>query len=65
MKTETIISPSIFNDDHNYEAWVIKMTIHLKALNLQKAVEENYVVFDLSANPIIAILKIHKETQES
>jgi hypothetical protein len=37
------------------------MTVHLEALDLWEAVEENYVVPDLPANPTIAQLKIHKE----
>jgi hypothetical protein len=63
MDSETIIShgsPPIFNGE-NYETWAIRMTVHLEALDLWEAVEENYVVPDLSANPTIAQLKIHKE----
>jgi hypothetical protein len=37
------------------------MTVHLEALDLWEAVEENYVVPDLPANPTISQLKIHKE----
>lgn len=39
------------------------MTIHLEALDLQEAVEENYVVSDLPANSTIAQLKIYKENK--
>jgi len=63
MKIDSIIlhrSPPVFNGD-NYETWVIRMTIHLEALDLWEAVEENYVVPDLPANPTIAQPKIHKE----
>jgi hypothetical protein len=37
------------------------MIVHLEALDLWEALEENYVVPDLHANPTIAQLKIHKE----
>jgi len=37
------------------------MTVHLEALDLWEAIEENYVVPYLPANPIVAQLKIHKE----
>ena len=63
MDSETIIShdsPPIFNGE-NYETWAIRMTVHLEALDLWEAVEENYIVLDLPTNPIIAQLKIHKE----
>jgi len=63
MDSETIIShgsPLIFNGE-NYETWAIRMTVHLEALDLWEAVEENYVVPDLPANLTVAQLKIHKE----
>jgi hypothetical protein len=63
MDSETIIShgsPPIFNGE-NYETWAIRMTVHLEALDLWEAVEENYVVPDLPANLTVAQLKIHKE----
>jgi hypothetical protein len=63
MDSESIIShgsPLIFNGE-NYETWAIKMTIHLEALDLWEAVEENYIFPDLPANPTVTQLKIHKE----
>ncbi|XP_052198262.1 uncharacterized protein LOC127805549 [Diospyros lotus] len=50
----------IFGGD-NYQVWVIKMKVHLKALDLWEAVEEDYVVTDLSVNPTVNQIKIHKE----
>jgi hypothetical protein len=65
MDSESIIShgsPLIFNGE-NYETWAIKMTIHLEALDLWEAVEENYIFPDLPANPTVTQLKIHKENK--
>lgn len=63
METETTIShviPPIFYGD-NYQAWAIRMTVHLEALDLWEAVEEDYNIPPLPANPTIAQLKSHKE----
>ena len=63
METETTIShvaPLVFDGD-NYQAWGIKMTIHLEALDLWEAVEEDYDIALLPANPTVAQLKTHKE----
>jgi hypothetical protein len=63
IKANSIIShglPPVFNND-NYETWAIRITILLEALDLWEAVEENYIVPDLPANPTITQLKIHKE----
>ncbi|XP_052203090.1 uncharacterized protein LOC127808560 [Diospyros lotus] len=50
----------IFDGD-NYQVWVIKMKVHLQAQDLWEAVEENYEVADLPANPTMNQIKIHKE----
>jgi len=63
MKANSIIShgsPPVFNSD-NYETWTIRITVLLEALDLWEAVEKNYIVPDLPANPTITQLKIHKE----
>ena len=36
-------APSILDGD-NYETWVVRMTIHLQALDVWEVVEENYEV---------------------
>ena len=63
METETTISyvaPQVFDGD-NYQAWAIRMLIHLEALGIQEAVEEDYDIAPLLANPTVAQLKTHKE----
>ena len=63
METETTIShgsPPSFNSE-NYETWAIRLKVHLEVLDFWEAVEENYVVPDLTANLIVAQLKIYKE----
>ncbi|RVW22680.1 hypothetical protein CK203_099588 [Vitis vinifera] len=46
-------APSILDGD-NYETWAIRMTVHLQALDVWEAVEENYEVPPLGANPTMA-----------
>ncbi|RVW76605.1 hypothetical protein CK203_048699 [Vitis vinifera] len=53
-------APSILDGD-NYETWAIRMTVHLEALDVWEAVEENYEVPPLGANPTMAKMKLHKE----
>ena len=63
METETTFShvaPPIFDSD-NYQAWAIRMTVHLEALDLWEAVEEDYDVPPLPTNPTMTQLKTHKE----
>ena len=54
------MSVLVFNGD-NYQAWAIRMTVHLEALDLWEAVEEDYEVPPLVDNPSINQMKIHKE----
>ena len=54
------ITPPIFYGD-NYQAWSVKMTVYLKALDLWEAIEEDYDVPPLPSNPTMAQLKTHKE----
>ncbi|RVW21205.1 Retrovirus-related Pol polyprotein from transposon RE1 [Vitis vinifera] len=63
METETTFShvaPPIFDGD-NYQAWAVRMTVHLEALDLWEAIEEDYDVPPLPANPTMAQLKAYKE----
>ncbi|RVW99707.1 Retrovirus-related Pol polyprotein from transposon TNT 1-94 [Vitis vinifera] len=48
-------------DGDNYETWAVRMTVHLQALDVWEAVEENYEVPPLGANPTVAQMKLHKE----
>eukprot|EP00261_Vitis_vinifera_P031332 XP_019072575.1 PREDICTED: cellulose synthase-like protein E1 [Vitis vinifera] len=54
------VAPSILDGD-NYETWAVRMTVHLQALDVWEAVEENYEVPPLGANPTMAQMKLHKE----
>ena len=63
MEIETTFShvaPPIFDGD-NYQAWAVRMTVHLEALDLWEAIEEDYDVPPLPANPTMTQLKTHKE----
>ncbi|RVW91771.1 hypothetical protein CK203_045886 [Vitis vinifera] len=63
METKTTFShvaPPIFYGD-NYQAWVVRMTVHLEALDLWEAIEEDYDVPPLPTNPTMNQLKTHKE----
>ncbi|XP_015896297.2 uncharacterized protein LOC107430027 [Ziziphus jujuba] len=63
MEVETTFShvvPPVFDGD-NYQAWAIKMIVHLEALDLWEAVEEDYDVPPLPANPTMTQMKAHKE----
>ncbi|KAJ9680448.1 hypothetical protein PVL29_019699 [Vitis rotundifolia] len=53
-------APSIL-DGNNYETWDVRMTVHLQALDVWEAVEENYEVPPLGANPTVTQMKLHKE----
>lgn len=56
----SFLTPPVFNGE-NYQAWAIRMTVHLEALDLWEAVEEDYEVTPLGNNPTINQIKIHKE----
>ena len=63
METETSfshISSPIF-DGENYQLYEVKIKTYLEALDLWKAVEEDYEVDPLPNNPTIAQIKNHKE----
>lgn len=48
-------------DDNNYKVWAIRMAVHLDALGLWEAMEDDFEVPALPVNPTIAQLKNHKE----
>ena len=56
----SFLSVLVFNGD-NYQAWAIRMAVHLKALDLWETVEEDYEVLPLGDNPSINQMKIHRE----
>ncbi|RVW82656.1 Retrovirus-related Pol polyprotein from transposon RE1 [Vitis vinifera] len=53
-------APPVFNGE-NYQTWVVRMTIHLQALDVWEAIEEDYEISPLGANPTMAQMKNHKE----
>ena len=62
MKTDTThIIPPPFFDGEEYDLWAARMTIHLEALDLWEPIEEDYAVWSLPENPIVAQLKNHKD----
>nr|CAN65499.1 hypothetical protein VITISV_010671 [Vitis vinifera] len=58
-ETNFLLIPVVNGD--NYQAWAIRMAVHLKALDLWETVEEDYEVLPLGDNPSINQMKIHRE----
>lgn len=54
------VAPSVFDGD-NYQIWAVRMETYLDALDLWDAVEEDYEIPALPANPTMAQIKAHKE----
>ena len=54
------VAPLVFDGD-NYQMWEVRMETYLVALDLWKAVEEDYEVPPLPANLTIAQIKAQKE----
>ncbi|XP_049352008.1 uncharacterized protein LOC125816445 [Solanum verrucosum] len=54
------MAPPIF-DGENYQLWAVRMETYLEALDLWKAVEENYEINPLPNNSTVAQIKSHKE----
>ena len=50
------LAPFVFDGD-NYHIWAARMEAHLEANDLWEVVEEDYKVFPLPANPIMAQIK--------
>ncbi|RVX10889.1 Protein SRG1 [Vitis vinifera] len=59
-KQAFIAAPPVFNRE-NYQTWAIRMTVHLQALDVWEAIEEDYEISPLGANPTVAQMKNHKE----
>ena len=53
------LAPPVFDGD-NYQMWIVRMETYLEALDLLEAIEEDYEVSPLPANPTIAQIKVHK-----
>ncbi|GMJ12489.1 hypothetical protein HRI_004918100 [Hibiscus trionum] len=53
-------APSVFNGQ-NYKTCAIRMTVHMQALDVCDAVEEDYEITPLPANPTVAQMKNHRE----
>ena len=56
----TALAPPMFNGE-NYHIWAARMEAHLEANDLWEAIEEDYEVPPLPANPTMAQIKNHKE----
>ncbi|RVW46366.1 Copia protein [Vitis vinifera] len=52
-----IAAPPVFNGE-NYQTWAVKMTVHLQALDVWEAIEEDYEIPPLGANPTVAIMQL-------
>ena len=57
------IAPTTF-DGTNYQMWAVGMETYLEALDLWEAVEEDYEVPELPANPTMAQMKVHKKKED-
>ncbi|KAG6511960.1 hypothetical protein ZIOFF_030047 [Zingiber officinale] len=54
------ISPPVFDGD-NYQIWAVRMETYLDALDLWEALDVDYEIPVLPANPTMAQIKVHKE----
>ncbi|PKI59931.1 hypothetical protein CRG98_019704 [Punica granatum] len=54
------ITPPVF-DVETYQAWAVKIQAFIERADLWEAVEEDYEVADLPANPTINQIRYHKE----
>jgi len=54
------VAPPVFDGD-NYQMWAVRMETYLEALDLWEAIEEDYEVPPLPANPTVAQIKLQKE----
>ena len=53
-------APPAFNGE-NYQTWAVRMTVHPQSLDVWEAIEEDYKIPPLGANPTVAQMKNHKE----
>ena len=51
------VAPPVFDGD-NYQMWVVPVETYLEALDLWEAIEEDYEVPPLPANPTVAQIKV-------
>ncbi|XP_074324012.1 uncharacterized protein LOC141660934 [Apium graveolens] len=56
----TSLAPPVFNGEGNH-VWEARMEAHLEANDLWEAVEEDYEVPQLTDNPIVAQIRLHKD----
>ncbi|XP_006588329.1 uncharacterized protein [Glycine max] len=56
----TALALPVFDGD-NYHIWAVRMEAHLKANDIWEAIEEDYEVLPLPANPTMAQIKNQKE----
>ncbi|XP_022945777.1 uncharacterized protein LOC111449922 [Cucurbita moschata] len=54
------IAPPVFDGD-NYQMWAVRMETYFEALDLWEAIEEDYEVPPLPANPTVAQIKLQNE----
>ncbi|XP_068498570.1 uncharacterized protein [Phaseolus vulgaris] len=59
----SVVAPPVFDGD-NYQMWAVRMETYLEALDLWEAVEEDYEVPPLPANPTVAQIKAQKEKKK-
>lgn len=59
----TAMALPVFNAE-GYHVWATRMEAHLDASDLWEAIEEDYEVPPLLANPTMAQIKNHKEIKE-
>ena len=52
----SVVAPPVFDGD-NYQMWAVHMKTYLEALDLWEAIEEDYEVPSLPANPTVAQIK--------
>ncbi|XP_049374082.1 uncharacterized protein LOC125839146 [Solanum verrucosum] len=65
MNSETsFLTPPVFNGE-NYQAWAIRMMVHLDVMDLLEVVEQDYEVTPLGDNPTVNQMKHHKENTTS
>ncbi|KAE8666817.1 hypothetical protein F3Y22_tig00112491pilonHSYRG00345 [Hibiscus syriacus] len=57
------VAPPVFEGE-NYQIWAIRMESYLEANDHWEAVEEDYEITPLPANPTVAQIKNHKEKRQ-
>ncbi|KAE8729670.1 receptor-like protein 12-like [Hibiscus syriacus] len=57
------VAPPLFEGE-NYQVWAIRMESYLEANDIWEAVEEDYEITPLPANPTVAQIKNHKKKRQ-